>query len=412
MASKDEEESTRDLSIKSLSDAQPIITWLERLPREVYFDILSRQSIFSLLDSKLVSRLWHTSIKDPSLTKLHLTKAAENSLCLLIFSDWPKSKLQLVEVGNPEASIAKTLKNPFQQVLPEFEVVGSCNGLVCLNSYFYDDPLCIYNPFTIEYKELPTIGESSLSNKCRMVFGFGFHPKTEEYKVIEIIYYKQGNFDLVGGSPEAFVLTFNNVPTWRNIGKIGYDLTGPTSEASVNGKLHWLTFTHVDEDVSYREIVSFDLETERFEVVPQPSYVSSSNRTNYHLVTLRGCLSAIVQCNDGSNEVWMMKEYNVKSSWSKELVIGNYVPQGLRMNMAPPVRRKINGCQGRKFRVLCGLKDGEILFIYYSRCIVSYNPKSGEYKDVHYQELPLEFQAFAHLGSLVSINSVFGMGQS
>ncbi|WCJ20832.1 F-box and associated interaction domains-containing protein [Euphorbia peplus] len=410
MASKNGEESISVLSTKSSSELKPAIPWLEGLPREVYLDILSRQSIFSLLDSKLVSRLWHTSVKDPSLAKLQLIQASENSLCLLIFSDWPKSKLQLVEAGNPEANMAKTLKNPFQQVLTEFEVVGSCNGLVCLNNYFYDDPLCLYNPFTIEHKELPTIGASSLSNKCRVVFGFGFHPKTEEYKVIEIIYYKQGNFDLAGGSPEVFVLTLNRVPTWRNIGKIRFDLTGPTSEALVNGKLHWLTFTLVDADVRYREIVSFDVETERFEVVPSPSY-GSSNQTDYHLVSLRGFLSAIVQCNDGSNEVWMMKEYNVKSSWSKEFVIGNYMPDGWRRNMVPPARRRINGCQGRKFRVLCGLKDGEVLIIYWSRCIVSYNPKSGEFKDVHYQELPLEFQAFAHLGSLVSINSIFGMGQ-
>ncbi|EEF44996.1 F-box protein At3g07870 [Ricinus communis] len=379
----------------------------EKLPQEIYFDILSRQPIVSLLECKPVSRHWYTSVRNPLLANMHLNRAAEQNLCLLFFSDWPRSKLELVQVEHPEPRKLKTLKTPFESVLSEFEVVGSCNGLICLYDYFSDDPLYIYNPFTIECRELPRVEASPHSVICRVVFGFGFHPKMEEYKVIKIVYYKQGNNDFSGGAPEAFVLTANT-PTWRNIGKIGYDLNGPTSEALVNEKLHWLTFCLVHEEVKYREIVSFDLETEQFQDVPRPG-CGGLDQINYHLVTLRGCLSAIVSCNEGSNEIWMMKIYNVKASWRKEMIVRNYVPQGLRLNTVPPARRRKNGYQGRRFRVLCDLKNGELLLLYGCRCIVSYNPETGEFKELNFQGLPLEFLAFVHSGSLISVNTVFGM---
>ncbi|XP_050222135.1 F-box protein At3g07870-like [Mercurialis annua] len=285
-------------------------------------------------------------------------------------------------------------------------IIGTCNGLVCLYNYFFDDPLYIYNPFTIEYIELPRL-DVSPNSVCRVVFGFGFCRKVNEYKVVKILYYKQANNDFVGGAPEAIVLS-TKTPTWRKIGKISYDLTGPTSEALVDGKLHWLTFDIVHEDVKYREIISFDLETDQFQVVPRPS-CGGLNRINYHLLTVRGCLSAVVSCNGGSNEIWVMKEYNVRTSWRKEMIITSYVPQGLRLNMAPPARRKKNGYLGRRFRVLCVLKNGELLLLYQCRCIVSYNPDTGEFKDVNFQGLPLEFLAFVHVGSLISTNRISGV---
>ncbi|KAJ9135195.1 hypothetical protein P3X46_032404 [Hevea brasiliensis] len=394
-------------SIKSPSKHQPA-TWLERLPWEIYLDILSRQPIMSLLDCKLVSRLWYTSVKHPSLANMHLNHATEDDLYLILFSDWPKSTLQLVQVRHPEGTrTVKTLNTTLDSVFPEFEVVGSCNGLVCLYNYHFDDPLYILNPFAIEYRELPRFEASPPSNICRVVFGFGFHPNTKDYKVIKIVYYKQRNNDLFGGNPEAFVLTLANVtPAWRNIGKIGYDLIGPTSEALVNGKLHWLTFIRVQEEVSYREIISFDLETEQFQVVPRPS-CGGLNQSNYHLVTLRSCLSAVVT-GGGSNEIWVMKVYNVQTSWSKELVIGNYVPHGMPM-AAPPSRRKKNGYQGGAFRVLCGLKNGEMLILHSKRSIVSYDPNNGEFKELNFQGLPLEFEATVHMGSLISVHTLFSM---
>lgn len=403
-----EHESNEITSIKSSSKHQPT-TWLERLPREIFFDILSRQPIMSLLDCKLVSKLWYTSIRHPLLANMHLNHVTEDDLCLLLFSDWPKSKLQLVQVNQAEETrTIQTLKTTFDSVLPEFEVVGSCNGLVCLYNYFYDDPLYIYNPFSIEHKELPRFEASPHLNICRTVFGFGFHPKTKQYKVIKIVYYKQSNNDLVGGNPEAFVLALSDAtPTWRNIGKIDYELSGPTSEALVSGKLHWLSFVLVHEEVRYREIISFDIETEEFQVVPRPS-CGGLNQINYHLVTLRGCLSAVVSSGGGSNEIWVMKVYNEKTSWRKELVIGNYVPM-LRITMAPPSRRKKNGYQGGAFRVLCELKNGEIVILHWNRFIVSYDPNNGEFKEINFQGLPLEFQASVHVGSLISVHKVFGL---
>ncbi|KAF2308684.1 hypothetical protein GH714_012319 [Hevea brasiliensis] len=332
----------------------------------------------SLLDCKLVSRLWYTSVKLPSLADMHLNHATEDDLYLILFSDWPKSTLQLVQVRHPEGTrTVKTLKTTFDSVFPEFEVVESCPDLRHLH----------LQTFAEWFLDSDSIRKQRLQGDKNSLL-------------------QARNNDLFGGNPEAFVLILANVtPTWRNIGKIGYDLSSPTSKALVNGKLHWLTFIRVQEEVSYREIISFDLETEQFQVVPRPS-CGGLNQSNYHLVTLRGCLSAVVT-GGGSNEIWVMKVYNVQTSWSKELVIGNYVPHG--MPMAAPSRRKKNGYQGGAFRVLCGLKNGEMLILHSKRSIVSYDPKNGEFKELNFQGLPLEFEATVHMGSLISVHTLFSM---
>ena len=47
--------------------------------------------------------------------------------------------------------IVKTISIPFSGSMPEFTVVGSCNGLLCLCDSLYKDAVYIYNPFTNYY---------------------------------------------------------------------------------------------------------------------------------------------------------------------------------------------------------------------------------------------------------------------
>ncbi|KAJ8755848.1 hypothetical protein K2173_024393 [Erythroxylum novogranatense] len=401
MASSSSSEVCNTDTDKSQTQSQST-SWIEKLPREVYFDVLSRLPFSSLLESKLVSKRWHASVKDPGFGNVHVVRASENNLCVLFFFDWPTSKLYLVNFDQRKnggaLETAKILKNPFGPALPDFELVGSCNGLICLYNTESDDQLFVYNPFATGYRMLPRMNTHSDSRVSRVVFGFGFHPKTKEYKVIRIVYYAQFNYDFAGAVPEAFVLSFSN-PTWRNIGRIPHMLMGPTSEALVNGKLHWLA---IQGETSYRDIVSFDIETEEFQLVPQPDY-DLVNPRDIQLVTLRGCLSLVV-----ANEIWVTKTYNVPASWSKEIIIGDYVPPSYRLDMAPPFRRKKNGYQGKALRVLCALENGEILYQYHRRCLVSYNPVSQEFKDHNVQGLPIEFQAIVHASSVISVNTVLG----
>lgn len=82
----------------------------------------------------------------------------------------------------------RKINTPFCTSLPDqFNVLGSCNGLLCLSDVLHNDPLYIYNPFTGKHKEVP---KSRQFQEQKIVAGFGFHPITSEYKVVKMVYYR------------------------------------------------------------------------------------------------------------------------------------------------------------------------------------------------------------------------------
>lgn len=388
---------------------------LSKLPREITFEILSRLPISSLLLSKFVCKLWNNSTADPLLASMHLSNAGNESLCLILHSEFPKFILYNVfvsDLNNPSKEWRR-LKIPFQHMLPRFEIVGSCNGLLCVSDYELDDPVYIYNPFTRVYKQLPPKGMEHLNGKIlRSVFGFGFHPKTNVYKVIKIVYYEGSAFEIpdMNRKPDVYVATLGT-NAWRNKGQTHYQLTGVQSEALVNGKLHWLTNYYLLEGGKCQDIISFDLLSEEFQELPRPDF-EGMNKHKCHLVALRGLLSAVISYDDGTNEIWMMKNYNAKESWSREFVIGKYIPRifiTFGQFSGFPGRGRVNGYTKNKFQVLCMLSNGEILLLYENQALVSFSPNVGKFKDHKIKGQMFEFLTTVHVGSLTSVDAAFNM---
>ena len=54
---------------------------------------------------------------------------------------------------------------------------------------------------------------------------------------------------------------------------------------------------------------------------------------NFDLVNLRGCFAVGVPCNNGTYDIWVTKDYEVKESWIKEYSIEIQVPQGLKIDV-------------------------------------------------------------------------------
>ncbi|PON95522.1 F-box domain containing protein [Trema orientale] len=354
MESNDENENNRN---RCENEVQLGIS-LGGIPSEVFFDILSRLPLTSLLQCKLVSQLYCSSVKHPLAISMHLSRANLNNPFLICFSDYPISKLDIVDLSSPGNDV-------FSVRTPNFPLAS--------------------------------------------IFGFGFHPKTKEYKAIKIVYYTEGSniFTAAIKETEVYILTLGD-SEWRHIVQKPLKLiTCPASDALVNGNLHWLTMSYQIGEEILRDIISFDLATEDFQVISQPIRLGP-NKFLTHLVTLNDCLSAVISSQFGENEIWVLKDYNVKESWTKELVIPDHVPLGFTMNCAPPTRIRLNGTRKRAFRVLCSLKGGEeILFSYRDRCFASFNPSRGEFKDIQIEGLPVEFETIVHVGSLVSVDAAF-----
>ena len=402
-----------DVLMKKSSNNKRTMRSFSEFPKELTLEIFSRLPVQSLLICKVVCKRWNAAIAEPVLATMQLANAADQSLCLVLHSEFPKFVLYNVFVSNlgcPNKEW-KRLEIPFRQILSSFEVVGSCNGLLCVSHYQLDDPVLIHNPLTRDYKKLPDKGEEHSKGKIhRCVFGFGFDPKTMAYKVLKIVHYAGSSSETpdMNRKPDVFVVTLGS-DEWRSKGQTNYELTGSSSEAFVNGKFHWLTHRDFLEAGKCQDIISFDLSTETFQELPRPDFEGLMKHT-CHLVTLKGALSAVISYVDGTNEIWQMKDYNVRESWTREFVIRKYVPKiflTFGLFNSYPGRGRIDGYTKHKFQVICILSTGEILLLYENQALVSYNAEIGKFKDLKIKGQMFEYLSTLHTGSLISVDAAF-----
>ena len=67
-------------------------------------------------------------------------------------------------------------------------IVGSINGLVCLDLNIYSIAIVLWNPATNETKVVPESGISYPQGKAlARDIGFGFDFKTNDYKVVKLL---------------------------------------------------------------------------------------------------------------------------------------------------------------------------------------------------------------------------------
>ncbi|GAU36234.1 hypothetical protein TSUD_214310 [Trifolium subterraneum] len=203
------------------------------LPFPIITDILLRLSTKLILICKRVCRSWNTLISDPHFTKLHFERS---SIGFLIRTCDPKLvsrtmyllEDELPELGNEcnnSLKLEPTFKLPLRDaklVLEKqdgtdgllvcntedhrFDVVNSCNGLLCLCNPLNNNPLVVCNPITGEFIRLPKVIRGSKRTRCS---GIGFQTKTNQYKVVRIL---SGNLNVL--NVEINVV---GTPTWMNV---------------------------------------------------------------------------------------------------------------------------------------------------------------------------------------------------
>ncbi|XVE78350.1 hypothetical protein DITRI_Ditri13aG0137900 [Diplodiscus trichospermus] len=392
---------------------------MERLPQEIVIDILSRLPIPSLLQSKSVCRAWHSLIRDPVLVNKHFRHMVENDPSFILKSNHPiQNQLYLGDfAADQNDGNVITRKLPMPPLL-NFRLVSSCNGLLCLRASSRSFGLCVYNPFTRDYTELPKLTKYPSHVG---VLGFGFDPTTNKYKVVQISCDQRRigrPFHVIARSAllqtqaattsiesSVHILTVGS-PAWRNLGSLPFRCMWQRSQVLVNGKLHWVSYPD-RQKATELIITSFDLATEQFQDVPRPDCINLTRRFD-QLVVLRGCLAAVSYHDDNEQlEIWVMKEYGLNESWVKEFSIGTYIPQILQQNGHESFNNPRFYFPKRCIRVLCLLRSGEILLEHREKALVVYDPRCGTFKDLQltFQGIPKSFKVVVHVASLKWIDS-------
>ena len=203
----------------------------------------------------------------------------------------------------------------FPSTPTRLEIVGSCNGLLCL-SYIHNH-LAFCNPCTRSFKFLPYIGQLSRP----LLIGLGYDGCGEDYKILSLPMVRAGAVSMAC----VYSLKTNS---WRSSKPPSQNYHEFMLRANygkfTNNKLHWCVFGGDYHSGPLFRIANFDLSSEEWGEFQVPEVTESQEKTLFQaqdLGVLDGCLCLLEDAHSNVVRVWIMKEYGVKESWSKLICV-------------------------------------------------------------------------------------------
>ncbi|KAB2067220.1 hypothetical protein ERO13_A09G200800v2 [Gossypium hirsutum] len=333
-------------------------------PQEIIFEILSNLPVKSLLRFRCVSKPWKSLIADNFFIKKHLKRTQNdpefskkrvliNTSSIQTGSSIKSCSLKSI-FEDPNVNTSE-IEYPSKKASRYDWIVGSCNGLICIA--IREDTVLLLNPTLRVSKRLPDLGFKKRRG-CYTVYGFGFDASVDDYKVVRVFCYQSKGFE---DGYESIVRVYSmRTNCWRRIQDFPFGV--PFSEAGkhVDGTLNWAVLSRHYRDFSCT-IVSLDLAQETYKEVTQPCYGNGAGERI--LGVLDGCLCVLCSYGRLYAEVWVMKEYGKRESWTK-LVTIPYTPiPGYEMFLTP----------------LSVSKSGEILLRFEVNMLL-YNPEKNMFR--------------------------------
>ncbi|XP_074321225.1 F-box protein CPR1-like [Silene latifolia] len=283
---------------------------MSTFPIDLLTEILLLLPAKTLLRCAVVCKLWYHLIRDLHFVNLHLQRSLATKTNLHFVIRTPM--LHLTDFDTFEN--IRELDYPFKH--PEHggvDVVGTCNGLLCLleSEYFQ---LIIYNPTTQTNRLLPwlPVEEQLAYPHGRFNFGFGFDTVSQDYKCVRI-------GQTYSSDPDSYycrvmVYSFNN-HSWRRGPDVPYFFYNHyRSDALLHETMHWVGAGSGDDRMP-RPIVAFSLQDESFSSLTLPEF-NAEHYSSLTVQVLDGCLCFLVSYL-GDCDVWIMEEYGVSGSWKK-----------------------------------------------------------------------------------------------
>ncbi|KAI7737203.1 hypothetical protein M8C21_012303 [Ambrosia artemisiifolia] len=395
-------------------------------------DILSKLPLRSLVFCCCLSKPLLNLLKnDPGFARTCFEKSESQ---LMINSAFCR-KVHLIDLDadtHPALAERVEIQPTFKLPLHGFEVTHSCNGLVLLENCNMDDNevhrCVVCNPVTGEYIMLPV---STVFSK-HVSSAFFYCPVTNQFKIFRAFHrvylLSQDSESFLNSDPDPRIRSnlfpdgiydfdsdsdhdndFDSDSNYSESDRMGEFLIGgsdywepidsiPFSPLTIHSPCYLDNATHwlcADESV-HNLIVSFNFETGQFGEIPGPTHLKKAhaNVPDYvNMVSLDGCLSIFDNYTKKTRfDVWKMKEYGVKGSWTKAFVIDTTAWGVYRLHYS--------------FTPVICRNNGEVVMVSNSGYIILHDLLKKRGRIVFYPALEYPSKAVAHTPSLMPLSDV------
>ncbi|XP_073126218.1 F-box protein CPR1-like [Henckelia pumila] len=312
------------------------------LPEDVVIEILVRLPVKSIQRFKSVSKSWRDLIRSSMFIDRHHKRDGKQRVLLLkrsfLLQDRCRNVFSFHDPDFPQASsiwpdLSIPIPDDLEYIHAPVTVHGPCNGLVCVSLC---ETVVLCNPALRQFRPLPPrdieYPEGYLARNLEN--GFGFDPNTGAYKFVQFceIRHRKGRFRDRSKYPLNCTMRidlYNSASnSWRQIDpQLPLDMVWwfPCFQLFFNGAIHWSAT--LDNQAGH-SILCFDMSTDAFRVMDYPDDLDKINRSHRSLMVLNESLAMVLHQppKQGAQlvDIWVMNEYGVTGSWTKQFVIGPY----------------------------------------------------------------------------------------
>ncbi|XP_050912078.1 F-box/kelch-repeat protein At3g23880 [Lathyrus oleraceus] len=322
---------------------------------DLIVEVLSLLNVKSILRFRCVNKHWDTLISHPTFVNLHLKKSAKQNPHFLLITEhgthipgespYGSDDEAEYERGVIPYSIRSLLENPsFALSIDSFylvqdkgcsDIVGSCNGLICLigesnireyKEYWFR----LWNPSTRTtspkfgflrlFHNLP--GYTAYNDYFN--FTFGYDNSTDTYKIFASTYITR---EL---RSDVRILSLSD-DVWRDIQTFPVDpLSSCETGVSFKSTINWLAIHNTvwysgdyykDITIDQFLIVSLDLRTETYNQYLLPREFDEVPPIAPVIGVLGDCLCFSYRYKETDLIIWQMKKFGVQDSWTQFLKI-------------------------------------------------------------------------------------------
>ncbi|XP_074378718.1 F-box protein At2g21930-like [Apium graveolens] len=304
------------------------------IPDDLLMNILRRLPVKTLLRFKSVSKHWLSFITNPTFVDSHLRHASENNESLLFHTtrDFYHNAISLC------CHIDSIVDLPYfeGELLRDFFIVGSCNGIVCVASvnrthlwvgfhsrrrylctgnfrtYSVTLQLYLWNPATKKSNLLPSLHSLVKVDSNFEYVGFGFDPISSDFKVVRFT------------DSRAMVYT-TNTSAWKEIKHPEKVPSDSICDDCINGVLYW---TRGDS------VIRYDLNNEVFYIHRVLADVQGTLSPKYQIMEMMDSIAVIMYealvkskvtfwtVDDGFQRSWTLR-YSFDVAYAVERVHGS-----------------------------------------------------------------------------------------